>query len=122
MNKYEAKLLSNWEDVFQQGLLTFWVFVTLKGNELDVQAIKEGVERLTKGTYISSEQALYRVLRKHYDLQLVDFRSIAGNNETKKKLYRLSVLGEQLLSEFASKNISLFEQQEVQQLIKGVSR
>ncbi len=115
---YEAKLLSNWEDVFRQGLLTFWVFVALQDGEMNVQDIKQRVEKLTRNTYVTSEQALYRTLRKHYDLELVDYREVPGSAGPMKKLYKLSNLGEQLLTEFTSKNISLFSQPEVQKLLK----
>ncbi len=69
MNNYETKLLSNWEDVFRQGLLTFWIFVALDDKELDVQGIKRCIEDLTDNSYVTAEQTLYRVLRKHYDLE-----------------------------------------------------
>lgn len=119
MNNYEVKLLSNWEDIFRQGLLTFWVFVALKDKEMDVQAIRQRIEVLTDKSYATSDQTLYRALRKHYDLELVDYREIPSNSGPKKKLYKLSVLGSQLLSEFTARNISLFLKPEVQRLIKG---
>ena len=119
MNNYETKLLSNWEDVFRQGLLTFWIFVALDDKELDVQDIKSCIEDLTDNSYVTAEQTLYRVLRKHYDLELVDYREVPGSGGPKKKLYSLSKLGDKLLKEFTVRNISLFSKPEVQHLIKG---
>jgi DNA-binding PadR family transcriptional regulator len=117
-NNYEAKLLANWEEVFRQGLLTFWVFVALKDNELDVQALKDRVETLTDNSYTAAEQTLYRVLRKHYDLELVDYREVPGDGGPNKKLYTLSSLGQKLLDEFANRNIKLFNQPVINKLIK----
>lgn len=119
MKNYEDKLLSDWEDVYRQGLLTFWSFIALQDEELDVQALKRRIEQLTDSSYVTAEQTLYRVLRKHYDLELVDYREVPGEGGPKKKLYSLSRLGEKLLKEFTIRNISLFSKQEVQQLIKG---
>ena len=119
MKNYEDKLLSDWEDVYRQGLLTFWLFIALQDEELDVQALKRCIEQLTDNSYVTVEQTLYRVLRKHYDLELVDYREVPGESGSKKKLYSLSSLGEKLLKEFTIRNISFFSKQEVQQLIIG---
>lgn len=119
MKKYEDKLLADWEEVFRQGLLTFWIFVALQNKELDVQSLKKRIEQLTDNSYVTAEQTLYRVLRKHYDLELVDYREVPSEGGPKKKLYSLSKLGEKLLQEFTMRNISLFTQSEVQNLIKG---
>lgn len=119
MNKYEEKLLTDWEDIFRQGLLTFWLFVALQESELDVQSLKKHIEELTDGSYVTAEQTLYRVLRKHYDLELVDYREVRSAGGPKKKLYSLSETGKRLLEEFTTRNIRLFAQPDVQKLIKG---
>ncbi len=119
MKMYEDKLLADWEDVFRQGLLTFWIFIALQDKELNVQALKKRIEQLTNNSYVTAEQTLYRVLRKHYDLELVDYREVARSGGPKNKLYSLSKLGEKLLQEFTIRNISLFDQSDVQYLIKG---
>ncbi len=119
MKMYEDKLLADWEDVFRQGLLTFWIFIALQDKELNVQALKKRIEQLTNNSYVTAEQTLYRVLRKHYDLELVDYREVPRSGGPKNKLYSLSKLGEKLLQEFTIRNISLFAQSDVQYLIKG---
>jgi len=115
---YEQKLLSDWEDVFRQGLLTFWVLMVLVDDELSVPGIKEAVEKLTKGRYVAAEQTLYRLLRKQYELELVDYTEVASENGPMKKKYSLSPLGRKLLQEFSRRNISLFHQPDVLKLIE----
>ncbi|MCX6725657.1 MAG: helix-turn-helix transcriptional regulator [Candidatus Saccharibacteria bacterium] len=115
---YEDKLLIDWEDIFKQGLLTFWTFVALQDAELEVSKIKTRVEHLTNNSYTATEQSFYRVLRKHYDLELVNLREVANNNGPKLKLYTLSPLGMRLLKSFAARNISLFDQLAVNSLYK----
>lgn len=115
--KYEEKLLNNWEDVFRQGLLTFWVLVALSQKEMTVSEIRLSVLNLTDNTYNTSDQALYRLLRKHYDLEIVDTREIKGNAGPNKKLYMLSETGHKLLVEFCNRNITLFMQPSVQSII-----
>jgi len=117
-HSYEEKLLNNWEDVFRQGLLTFWVFVTIKTDSLSVSEIKKGVNNLTDGMYNPTEQSLYRLLRKHYELELVDYTESPGRSGPNKKLYHLSPLGMQILVRFSRRNICLFHQKEVKLLLK----
>jgi DNA-binding PadR family transcriptional regulator len=117
---YEEKLLADWEDVFRQGLLTFWIFVALDKEELDVQGLKQRIGKLTDDAYSAADQTLYRVLRKHYELELVDFREVPGSGGPPRKLYRLSTLGERLLRKFTARNILLFEQAAVQRIYKNM--
>jgi len=115
---YEDKILSDWEGIYQQGLLTFWVFVALRGKTLSVSEIRESVSDLTNGTYNTSEQALYRSLRKYFDLELLDYSEVDNPKGPKRKLYKLSEIGEKVLTDFAQRNILLFMQKEVQELMK----
>lgn len=107
---YEDTLLDNWELIFRQGLLTFWVFIAIRDNALSVEQIIDSVSKLTNSTYITSEQTVYRLLRKQYDLELVDYSEVAGNGGPNKKLYQLSPLGTKLLANFIDRNIRLFQQ------------
>lgn len=107
---YEDTLLDNWELIFRQGLLTFWVFIAIRDTALSVDQIIERVSALTNNTYITSEQTIYRLLRKQYDLELVDYVEVAGNGGPNKKMYTLSPLGTSLLTTFVDRNIRLFQQ------------
>lgn len=107
---YETKLLLDWKLIFRQGLLTFWVFVAIRDAELSVSKIHGTVAELTNKTYNPSEQTLYRLLRKQYELELVDYREAVGNSGPNKKLYVLSPLGRKLLAIFIERNIRLFQQ------------
>lgn len=114
---YQLKLLENWSEVFRQGLLTFWVLVAVSETELSVHEIKDRVVQLTDGTYVTSEQALYRLLRKQYDIEVVNVREVPGDSGPNKKLYSLSELGASLLQAFSTQNIGLFMKPAVQNII-----
>ena len=117
-DKYKEKLLTDWESVFRQGLLTFWVFLSLNGEAKTVTELREKIAELTQGTYQTSEQALYRSLRKYYDLELVDYSEIETPGAPKRKLYVLSEIGENVLQDFTKRNIALFTQDEVKVLLE----
>jgi len=119
---YEEQVLQNWEEVFRQGLLTYWVLLALSIDEYSVQDLRKKVAELTNNTYTTSGQVLYRLLRKHYDLELVNVKKVDGNRGPKKKLYSISDLGKSVLSEFSKRNISLFYKDEIKRLIKGENR
>ena len=120
--EYEQKLLDDWSDIFRQGLLTFWVFVVINDKPLSVSEIQSQVDKITCGSYSAAEQTLYRLLRKQYDLETVDFTEIASRSGPKKKLYTLSPLGKILLKKFMEQNISLFYHKNVTKLIEGTEK
>ncbi len=117
INDSEAKLLSDWEDVFKQGLLSFWVMTALKDATLTVSEIGKEVARMTRGSYTPAEQTLYRVLRKYHDTDLVDYIESPSKGGPAKKMYNLTDLGERMLSEFAQRNIELFQIDKIKKII-----
>ena len=104
----EQKLLTDWEEVFRQGLLNFWILTALKDASMSVGDLCDEIAKLTNNLYTPAEQSLYRVLRKNYSLDLVNFTLVPGNSGPEKKLYSLSTLGERLLQDFTKRNIELF--------------
>jgi len=113
----ENQFLGDWEDVFKQGLLTFWVLTALQDAKLSATEVGNEVAKLTRETYKPAEQTLYRVLRKYRDLNLVEFSEIMNSNGPKKKLYSLTDYGERMLTEFAQRNIELFQIDKIKKII-----
>ncbi|MDQ0679709.1 DNA-binding PadR family transcriptional regulator [Arthrobacter pascens] len=113
-----ASTLKDWEAVFRQGLLTFWTFVALDAEWHDVASLKTRVKQLTNGTYDPADQTLYRQLRRHLDVGLVEVRLENSPAGPPRKLYRLSRRGRQVLEQFAYRNIQPFSQPEVQNIIE----
>lgn len=103
---YDNQLLEDWEEIFRQGLLNFWILTALKDAQLSVADVCAEIGKLTNDFYTPAEQSLYRVLRKNYSLKLVDFVNVPGNGGPMKKLYSLSESGEKMLSDFTKRNIN----------------
>ncbi len=118
-NDYKAKLLKNWEATYKKGQLSFWLLLSLKDQPVFVSEIKDFIETVTKGTISCEGQSLYRALRKFYDLEIVDFELRKGNKGPDRKYYSLTPIGKELLHEFTQRNISLFYEKKVADLVNN---
>lgn len=116
MGNYQA-LLTTWEETYKKGQLTLWIFLSLRDGEKHVTEIRAFIKEFSQGTIICDEQSLYRALRKFYELAIVDFSSVKGNKGPDKKSYFLTPLGEKLLKEFLERNIRLFFNEKLIELI-----
>lgn len=116
MGKYQ-ELLSTWEETYKKGQLTLWIFLSLRDGEKHVTEIREFIKVYSQGTIICDEQSLYRALRKFYEVVIVDFSLVKGNRGPDKKYYFLTPLGEKLLKEFLERNIRLFFNEKLVELI-----
>lgn len=114
---YKIQLLEAWEETYKKGQLTLWVFLALKEGEKYVDEIKLFVEEKTKGTLTCEEQSLYRTLRKYKELDMVDYTTKPGQGGPERKYYYLTDLGRELLLLFTQRNINLFFQPEIKELL-----
>jgi len=116
---YKTKLLTNWEETYKKGQLTFWILLALKDKSIYVSEIKDFIESITNGTISCEDQSVYRALRKYYDLEIVDYELKKGNKGPDRKYYFLTTIGKELLSEFTQRNISIFYDKKVFDLINN---
>jgi PadR family transcriptional regulator PadR len=115
--KLLSELLSAWEETYKKGQLTFWIFLALKEEKKYVDDIKIFVEEQSNQTMSCEEQSLYRNLRKFQHLGVVDFETRQGNKGPERKYYFLTTLGHSLLNLFIERNISLFFNDKIKNLI-----
>lgn len=117
ITEYKTQLLEAWEETYKKGQLTLWVFLALKEGEKYVDEIKAFVEGKTKGTLTCEEQSLYRTLRKYKELEMVDYTTKPGQGGPERKYYYLTEMGAELLQMFTRRNINLFFQPEIKDLM-----
>ncbi len=110
-------LLSAWEETYKKGQLTLWIFLSLKEGPKYVTQLQESINRFSKGTIRAEEQSLYRTLRKFYHLKMVDFSSRKGHKGPDRKYYHLTALGQSLLQSFVERNILLFFEKPLKELL-----
>jgi PadR family transcriptional regulator, regulatory protein PadR len=115
--QFRDELLAAWEETYKKGQLTLWIFLALKQGEKYVDEIKQFVEEKTMGTLTCEEQSLYRTLRKYKELNMVDFKNGPGEGGPERKYYFLTPLGLELLHKFTDRNMQLFYNQEIKNLM-----
>ncbi len=112
-----SELLTAWEETYKKGQLTLWIFLSLKDGQKYVDEIKTFVEEESNYTMTSESQSLYRNLRKFQHLGVVDYKSGEGNKGPDRKYYFLTDLGQSLLDSFIERNINLFFNERIKNLI-----
>jgi len=116
-SKYKDELLITWEDTYKKGQLTLWIFLALKDGPKYVSEIRDFIKEFSEGTISCEEQSLYRALRKFKHLKMVEFSSGKGNKGPDRKYYQLSEIGLSILSDFIKRNIKLFFNQKLIELM-----
>ncbi len=112
-----SELLSAWEETYKKGQLTLWVFLSLKDGKKYVDEIKAFVEEQSNNSMTCEAQSLYRNLRKYQHVGVVDFETGEGNKGPERKYYYLTELGHRLLDSFIERNINLFFNKRIKNLI-----
>jgi DNA-binding PadR family transcriptional regulator len=116
-DKLHSELLNAWEETYKKGQLTLWIFLSLKEGPKYVSGLQESIDRFSKGTIHAEEQSLYRTLRKFYHLKMVDFSAGKGHKGPDRKYYHLTPLGLSLLHSFVERNILIFFEQPLKELL-----
>lgn len=123
MNKKEKdqqfkELLTAWEETYKKGQLTLWIFLALKDGKKYVDEIKSFVEEASNYTMTCEEQSLYRNLRKYQHIGVVAYETGKGNKGPERKYFYLTDLGDDLLKQFVNRNINLFFNEKIKNLLK----
>ena len=116
-DKLHEELLNAWEETYKKGQLTLWIFLALKEGPKYVNELQETIGLFSKGTIRAEEQSLYRTLRKFYHLKMVDFSTGKGHKGPDRKYYHLTPLGQSLLQSFIERNILLFFEDPLKELL-----
>ncbi len=112
-----TELLEAWEETYKKGQLTLWIFLSMKEGPKYVEEIKAFVESATNNTMTCELQSLYRTVRKFRHVGILDYTTAEGYRGPERKYYSLTNLGSELLAKFLERNIHLFFEKRVRNLI-----
>jgi PadR family transcriptional regulator PadR len=107
------ELLSNWEDVYKKGLLTFWLLLFLHERPAYAYEAGASVERLSQGTISVDENSIE-------SSGLVGSELRDSDIGPKRRYYHLTRTGTDLLAAFINRNILVFENTAVRERIQAV--
>lgn len=116
---YFEELLTTWEETYKKGQLTLWLLLSIRDQPRYMAEIREFITSKTKGTLSCEEQSVYRALRKFYDLEIVDFDLRDGQKGPERKYYFLTKIGATLLNDFISRNIQIYYDDDLVELMFG---
>lgn len=117
LDEYEEKLLTNWEEVFKKGQLTFWILLSLRQSPKHMAAIRDWILRISNSSITVEDRSLYRALQRYYDAELVTSFPTVGSRGPDRKVFKLTKIGENVLSKFIERNLRLFLKPDVKRLL-----
>ena len=111
-------LLAQWEENYKKGLLSFWLLLLLAQREAYPYEIKAAINTMSHNTINADENSIYRSLNRLADSGIVTSEVQPSGTGPSRRYFFLTPLGQALLTRFITRNILVFEQPEVADLIQ----
>ena len=115
---YLDNLLTQWEETYKKGLLSFWLLLLLAQRKAYPYEIKAAIAEMSQDTISADENSIYRLLNRLAGSGIVDSEVIPSETGPSRRYFFLTELGRQLLVRFITRNILVFEQPDVAGLIQ----
>ena len=115
---YLDNLLTQWEETYKKGLLSFWLLLLLAQRKAYPYEIKAAIAEMSRDTISADENSIYRSLNRLADSGVVDSEIVPSETGPSRRYFFLTELGRQLLVRFINRNILVFEQADVADLIQ----
>jgi PadR family transcriptional regulator PadR len=103
-------LLDQWESVYKKSLLTFWLLLLLCERPMYVFEMGEALTEISQGSMTADEKSLYRALRRFEAMALVESTWYRSDLGPRRRYYRPTLLGIELLRRFIHRNILVFQE------------
>jgi PadR family transcriptional regulator PadR len=113
-------LLAQWEITYKKGLLSFWLLLLLAQREAYPYEIKDAIAELSQDTISAEDNSIYRALKRLAQSGLVDSELRPSENGPNRRYFYLTALGRDLLHQFITRNIMIFQHPEVASLMQQV--
>jgi DNA-binding PadR family transcriptional regulator len=111
-------LLTQWEETYKKGLFSFWLLLLLAQRKAYPYEIKAAIKEMSRDTINADENSIYRSLNRLADSGIVDSEVVPSETGPSRRYFFLTDLGRELLIRFISRNILVFEQPDVAELIQ----
>ena len=111
-------LLTQWEETYKKGLFSFWLLLLLAQRKAYPYEIKGAINEMSQNTINADENSIYRALNRLADSGIVDSEMLPSETGPSRRYFFLTDLGHELLTRFITRNILVFEQPDVADLIQ----
>ena len=111
-------LLTQWEENYKKGLLSFWLLLLLAQRKAYPYEIKSAINEMSRNTINADENSIYRSLNRLADSGIVDSEVLPSETGPSRRYFFLTGLGHELLTRFITRNILVYEQPDVADLIQ----
>ena len=111
-------LLTQWEETYKKGLLSFWLLLLLAQRKAYPYEIKSAINEMSRNTINADENSIYRACNRLADSGIVDSEVLPSETGPSRRYFFLTNLGRELLTRFIIRNILVFEQPDVADLIQ----
>lgn len=111
-------LLTQWEETYKKGLLSFWLLLLLTKRKAYPYEIKDEITNLSQNTINADENSIYRSLNRLAQSGIVDSELQSSDTGPSRRYFYLTDLGKELLKRFTFRNIKVFQNPQVSDLIQ----
>ena len=111
-------LLAQWEENYKKGLLSFWLLLLLAQRKAYPYEMKSAINEMSKNTINADENSIYRTLNRLAGSGIVGSELLPSETGPSRRYFFLTDLGHDLLNRFITRNILVFEQPEVAEMIQ----
>jgi DNA-binding PadR family transcriptional regulator len=115
-----VELLTNWEETYKKGLLSFWILLLLYERPSYPYEMSTEVTKISQGTISVDDNSIYRALNRFESVGIVKSELQQSNTGPQRRYYSLTNKGKNLLTEFTKRNIQVFETPSVSERIYAV--
>ena len=111
-------LLAQWDENYKKGLLSFWLLLLLAQRKAYPYEMKRAINEMSKNTINADENSIYRSLNRLAGSGIVGSELLPSETGPSRRYFFLTDLGHDLLNRFITRNILVFEQPEVAEMIQ----
>jgi PadR family transcriptional regulator PadR len=117
-----SELLAQWEKTYKKGLLTFWMLLLLDQRQMYAYEMQAAIDDFSQGTIVAEENSIYRALRRFTATGLVQSEMQPSDVGPPRRYFALTPAGRELLGQFISRNVLVFQSPQVAEAIQRVVR
>ncbi|HLF29210.1 MAG TPA: PadR family transcriptional regulator [Anaerolineae bacterium] len=118
--KAADELLTQWEEAYKKGLLTFWILLLLHEQPRYAFELSTAIAQASNETINADDQSVYRALKRFEGMRIVSSYWEESPQGPPRKYYRLTEIGEELLRKFIQRNILLFQDEAIERRVRAV--